>query len=160
VKPQPGPSGPVYPARTTPQNTVTYYKTAWENRDSTRIDSVLAVDYQGTSIDIGPTTETLSFVKSDEIRAAYGMANDLELSLVEVNLGSSGSWNRTSYASDPPDWAVIIIPHSQIILRFVNGDEIVVSPYRDSNEFRLKPVATTPDTTWQIVRWTETHNSP
>jgi hypothetical protein len=135
------------------------YVTAWENRDSSRVDSVLADDYQGTSTDLASgTPEVLTFTRSDEIRAVHGLRDDANLTLVDVNLGPSGSWTRTSYIGDPPDWAVMITPHVQVILRFVNGDEVVVNPAQTSNEFKLKPVATLPDTIWEIVRWSEMHN--
>ena len=157
---KPPPSGPFYPPRTTPQNTVEYYRVAWENRDSTRVDSVLAVDYEGTSTDIGSTTETLSFVKFDEIRAVHRMKDDPNLVRVEVLLGPSSSWTRTSYASDPPEWVVVLVPGADIRVLLANGDILAVSSSRGNNEFKLKPVASGPDTTWEIVRWEEIHQSP
>src|SRR5262245_44853871 len=68
-----GPIPDPYPVRNSPVAAVEYLRLSWEKRDSTRADSVLASDYQGTSTDTqtGGTT-TLSFVKSDEIRALHG----------------------------------------------------------------------------------------
>jgi hypothetical protein len=137
-----------------------YYAAAWEDRDSTRIDSVLAADYQGTSSDLGPSPETLSFVKSDEVRAVHQMKMDVDLTSVVVNFGPSSSWTRDSYPSDPADWAVIYIPSVQIELHSTSGADVVVSASRTTNEFKLKPTVSGADTTWEIVRWEEVHHSP
>ena len=132
-----------------------YYATAWQNRDSTRVDSVLAADYQGTSTD---PPLTLSFVKYDEIRALHYMALDTDLTSVQVNLGPPSSWIRDSYSSDPPDWTVILVPNAQIQLRYSTGVDVVVN--NATNKFKLKPTVVGSDTTWEIIRWEEFHNSP
>ena len=148
------------PGRTTPQRGVEYYRLAWETRDSTRIDSVLAVDYQGTSTEIGANPQMLSFVKSDEVRAVHAMKSDATITSVIVDLGPLNSWIRTSFAGDPPDWAVVIIPNPAISLRYADGSELAVSPSNEEVEFKLKPTAAGLDTTWQIIRWKEVHQSP
>jgi hypothetical protein len=146
--------------RDTPQHTVEYYRLAWQDRDSTRIDSALTADYQGTSTDIGVISETISFIKSDEIRATHAMKNDDTLRSVSVDFGPSSSWTRTSYAGDPPDWSVVVVPSSAITLMYANGDVITVSPSNDQNLFKLKPTTVVgTDTTWQVIRWQEIHNS-
>jgi hypothetical protein len=155
VKPQQVP-----PVRTTPKASAEYYRLAWQSRDSTRIDSVLADDYQGTSIDMGSTTETLTFTKSDEIRAVHNMKDDQNLVSVSVDFGPQNYWRLDSHLEDPPEWVVVIIDNPYIRLSWASADEVFVSPNSTSEEFKLRPLASGPDTTWEIVRWKEVHTSP
>jgi hypothetical protein len=76
-----------------------------------------------------------------------------------VDFGPSNSWIRTSYESDPPDWAVVIIPSTTILLSYTIGIDVAVLPSNDQNLFKLKPTVAGTDTTWQIIRWQEIHNS-
>ena len=136
-----------------------YYRVAWEDRDSTRIDSVLAADYQGVSTDLeSGTPEVLTFTKSDEIRAVHNMKNDTHISNVTVDLGPSSSWTRTSSVSDPPEWAVMIINAFTILVQENAGSDMAVNSTHTSMEFKLKPTVSGTDTTWQIIRWSEVHN--
>lgn len=155
------PPPPAYSTRTTPQSTVDDYRLAWENRDSTEVQLVLADDYEGTSTDVssgGP--EILTFTKSDEVRAVHSIKADATVNRVTVNFGPMSSWTRDSYPVDPPGWAVIIVHNVQVIIHSNIGNDLVVSPYATSNEFKLKPTVTGADTTWQIVRWSEMHTGP
>jgi hypothetical protein len=134
---------------------------AWERRDSTEIQLVLADDYEGTSTDIsagGP--EILTFTKSDEVRAVHNMRADATLTRMEVNFGPMSSWIPDSYAGDPQGWVVLHVHDVSIRLLWASGDEVVVSPSSTDNEFKLKPVALGTDTTWQIVSWKEVHTTP
>ncbi len=109
---------------------------------------------------MGSTTETLDFLKSDEIRAIHGMNYDSTLTSVSVNFGQQGSWILDSNPLDPPGWVVVIIDNPYIRLSWAPADEVVVSPNSTSEEFKLRPLASGPDTTWEIVRWKEVHTSP
>jgi hypothetical protein len=108
---------------------------------------------------MGPVTETLTFTKSDEIRAVHNMKLDADLTRVTVDLGHSSSWIRDSYAGDPPGWAVLTVPTSHILLSYASGSDLATS-INSSNEFKLKPIVSGADTTWQIVRWKEIHTGP
>ncbi len=136
------------------------YRVAWVNRDSSRIDSVLSDDYQGTSTEIGTNPSTLTFFKSDEIRAVRNMEGDSNLLSVSVSFGPSSSWIRDSDPGDPPGWVVLHVPDVSIRLLWASSNEIIVSPSSTDNEFKLKPVALGTDTTWEIVRWKEVHTTP
>lgn len=157
AKPQPPVIEPP-PGRTTPQQGVEYYRLAWENRDSTRVDSVLAAGYQGTSTEIGPNPVTLSFVKSDEIRALHNMKDDVSITQVTLDFGPPSSWTQTSDPGDPPGWALVIVHNFQILINRYGGSDLAVSSSSGTTmEFKLEPTASGTDTTWQIVRWKETY---
>lgn len=132
---------------------------AWENRDSTAADSVLADDYQGSSTDIGTTTTTISFVKSDEIRALHGLKDDPKNTRLTMSFGSENSWVLDQYPGDPPDWVVVVVNDPAILLSQTDGD-LSVSPNLTSFEFKTKPVVEGSETLWQVVRWKEVHNNP
>jgi hypothetical protein len=150
-----------YPLRNSPVAAVDYLKLAWANRDSTHADSVLASDYQGTSTDNGETViTTISFVKSDEMRALHGLKDDPAITSLSMDFGPQLSWRLDQYPNDPADWVVVIIDNPYIQLRTVNGlNDFDVSPSRTSFEFKTKPVVEGSRTLWQVVRWEEIHDS-
>ncbi len=154
-----GPIPDPYPLRNTPFNAVEYLRLSWEKRDSTRADSVLADDYQGTSTDNGTTVTTISFVKSDETRALHGLKDDTNITSLSMSFGPQQSWRLDQYPNDPPDWVVVIIDNPYIQLRSVSGNDFDVSPDKTSFEFKTMPVVEGSRTLWQVVRWEEIHNS-
>lgn len=143
-----------YPVRSTPQNALLYYKAAWENRDSTRVDSVLADDYAGASTDLSGTS---TFSKADEIRIMRRMHEDPNVTGVVVDLRNPATWIRQSYAGDPPDWIALDLPSPRIEVFYV-FDEILADQ-STFMEFKFRPAsparASPTDTLWSIVRWTE-----
>jgi hypothetical protein len=156
----PDPPPPPPPVRDTPANAVEYLRLAYENRDSTAADTVLADDYQGNSTDHGTTTTTLSFVKSDEIRALHGLKDDLEITKIGMNWGTPTSWILDQYAGDPPDWVVVKISAPNILVQKTTGSDLAVSSTNLTTfEFKTKPVVSGSQTLWEVVRWTEIHNA-
>jgi hypothetical protein len=144
-----------YPIRSSPENAVLYYKAAWENRDSTRIDSVVAADYVGTSSLHGSPLP--DFSQADEIRAVGGIELDPEVFGVSINLGSPSLWIRQTYASDPAGWIALDLPHVDVRVYTTSAD--LVANTATFMEFKLRPTTPAPtsptDTLWSIVRWTE-----
>jgi hypothetical protein len=163
TKPKP-PSGPSYPARSTPKNAVLYMSIAYANRDSVRTDSVYAGEYTGSSTDMtDPGSETLSFTKSDEVRHVGAMALSSDITDVVMDLNPPATWPQSHYVSDPSDWVTIQIPYFKIEVREASDNGFTatsLSPYATwVFEFTLKPTTPDPssptDTTWTIVRWAE-----
>jgi hypothetical protein len=150
-----------YPAPTSPDSALLIYKYAWERKDSTKIDSILATDYMGTSTDQSdPGGPTLTFFKYDEVRVVHHLQQDSNVGQISVNFGPPISWSRFSYESDPPGWRSIRIPQSQIVVELQSGEALVAD---DSAvmEFKMKPAAISgTDTTWAIVRWQEVRTGP
>jgi len=134
------------------------------NRDSVVTASVYADEYQGSSIDMtDPNAVTLQFTKGDEVRVVGAMAMSSSITFVKMDLYVQASWLQTHDAGDPPGWATIQIPSYRIQINdLIEGDYLVQAPSSGISqifEYTLKP--TTPDsssptdTTWTIVRWTE-----
>src|SRR5712671_5405190 len=152
---------PKYPPRTTPRRAVEYLRAAWENRDSTRADTVYTADYQGTSTDQSdPIPSTLSFAKSDEVRAIGGLQLDPVITTVSLDFHDSTTWITESFPGDPPDWVVVTVPNKPTILVTKSNAADLKVTGTDRFEFKTQPVTAGGQTLWQIVRWTEVHNTP
>lgn len=148
------PAAPRYFTPSAPESTVLNYALAWERRDSTMIASVLTDDYAGTSVDMtDPSPATLTFTKSDEIRAVGGLALDSGVSRVDVNLG--GPWIRINSPGDPPEWKIIQRTGVMLSITYANSNDLHSN--NSTLEFKLKPIASGSDTTWKIIRWSEVH---
>jgi hypothetical protein len=151
-----GGGGTVYPPRNSPENAILYLKAAWENKDSVRVDSVYAEDYLGTSVwqsDPGGSV-SLSFAKTDEVRAVGGLYLDQQISNVTLDFKPPSGWQKYQYSSDPPSYIAINIPYPKISV--TRGETTYEVTETTSFEFTLKPVASAPDDTlWEIIRWNE-----
>jgi hypothetical protein len=158
----------VAPDRSTPKNTLLRMNFAVEHRDSVITESVYADDYQGSSIDLtDPIAATLQFTRSDEVRAVGAMATSSSIIQISMDLYSPTGWFQSHDAADPPGWVTIQIPSFNIYINDLNGGEYLArAPSNGVTqvfEYTLKP--TTPDsssptdTTWTIVRWTESRAS-
>jgi hypothetical protein len=153
----PPPPPAVYPPRDSPVNAVEYLRVSWQERDSTRADSVLAADYQGTSTEVGSSPSTLSFVKSDEIRALHNFKDDNSVTKVTMDFGPTGSW-IPEIRPDHPDWVVVPIRQFTILINRNSGsDDAVSSSNSTTIEFKTRPVTSGSQTLWEVVRWTEVH---
>jgi hypothetical protein len=157
VGPRVDPPVPSYSSRSEPVSTVLDYALAWERRDSVQIDSLLAVDYEGTSTDIGLISETLSFTKANEVRAVGGLRLDATVTTVSVQLGPPSSWTFDTNPADPSEWVTIGVPNPRIYVGSTSFSDVTVA--HSTCSFKLKPIASGPDTTWVIVRWTEIHTN-
>lgn len=148
---------PPAPPRKTAHGAIQYLIYAWTYRDSLCADTVYTADYQGTSVDANDPTgsQTLSFAKSDEVRALGGVALSQEVSKVYMDFHLESTWTDQKYAGDPPDWVAIQINKPSITIDLVGGSSLVAND-SDFFEFKVKPQVVAPgDTLWQIVRWTE-----
>ena len=155
------PPPPEYPVRISPIKAVEYLQLAWQDRDSVRADSVLNVEYQGTSAEIGTTNPgTLSFVKSDEIRALHNLKENPDVSKLEMTFPPQASWILDQYLGDPLDWVVVKVNGPSIKLTESDGDILTVSPSNTTFEFKARPITSGAQTLWEVVRWLEVHNSP
>jgi hypothetical protein len=150
-----------YPIRNSPINAVEYLRLAWQDRDSTHADSVLAGDYHGTSTDEGTTgTTTLSFLKSDEMNALHRLKDELTITSLTMDFRQPGSWSLEQYPGDPPDWVVVKVENPNIQMNTTNNNTIyTVSPNKTTFEFKTTPVTSGSQTLWQVVRWEEIHDS-
>ena len=148
------PPGPVLlPRRTSPQNAVLYFKAAWEVRDSSAVDTLLAGGYTGTSVDVNdPGSGTLSFSRDDEIRAVGGLYLDQEVSFVQLDFKAPSTWVPIEYSSDPPDYVTISVPYPSISV--TKGPTTYILGEVQAFEFTMAPEPGTPGI-WQVVRWKE-----
>ncbi len=148
---------PEYPPRDTPARSVLYLKAGWEDMDSTRADTVFASTYQGTSLDRSdPSTGTLTFYKSDEIRALWGLKNDPLVRKITMIFPDSSLWTQFHDIADPADYVTMQINDPSMFLeRSDNQDQGVHSK---TFEFTARTVVEGGKTLWQIVRWNETHD--
>ncbi|HKQ20272.1 MAG TPA: hypothetical protein VJW75_11055 [Candidatus Eisenbacteria bacterium] len=155
----------VYLPRDTAARAVEYLSLAWENRDSVRIDSVYADDYEGTSVDLVDQAQpSFIFHKSDEVHSVGALAQATEITYVDMDL-KVGTWNEFHYSTDPPDWWTVQVPYFKIEVRDVLGNGFsATSPKTGESwifEFTLRP--TYPSwangaPVWEIVKWVESRN--
>jgi len=158
VKPRPPITTlPIYPSPSQPESVLIRYQLAWELRDSVMIDTVIAADYTGTSIDLTDSyPTTIPFSKSDEVRIVGAMKLDPLMRQVSVDLYPP-LWTREAIFSDPPEWVTIRIPDLRVEIS-TGLDEILATGQYDCT-FTFRPITPAPnsptDTTWAIVRWKE-----
>ncbi|HEX7077136.1 MAG TPA: hypothetical protein VF363_01810 [Candidatus Eisenbacteria bacterium] len=147
----------VYPPRNTPKNAVLYLKAAWENRDSTRADTVYAVNYTGTSSVEG--VSDLTFGRLEEIRALGGVQIAQSVTRVTFDFHDPSTWIRQEYATDSSTWVAYSIPAPRIEVDQLSGS--LVADQSTFFEFTMRPYVVAPgDTLWQIVRWVERNPAP
>lgn len=166
IGPELPPAPFVYPDRSTPEHALLYMAAAFERRDSVRTDSVYADDYEGTSVDMTePFPATFTFHKSDEVGIVGEMALSNSIIYIRVDFGPQNTWSRVQYASDPPEWVTLQIPHF-----IIDVNDAVLGEFRTSApspgvsqifEFSLRPTfpngpSGTP--VWEIVRWVESRS--
>lgn len=144
-------------SRATPQDVLESLIRAYETRDSTEYRKLYALDYLGGSYDTSSAgaIDPGTFTWADEVRHIQKLRQDNNILGVNLDLGSRGTWVRTS-ATGGEGWAEITIfnPHLQI-------DTSIDSYVLTSNEvftFTFAPdtaAASPTDTLWTIVRWFE-----
>lgn len=156
----------VYPVRNTPKNAVLYLTYAWEDRDSVRIDSVYADDYEGTSIDlVDPANPSFIFHKSDEVRTVGAMALTQNIQTIDVDFALPAGWIEGNYASDPPEWRYVQIPSPNIYIHDIVEGEYRARPQGGETwifEFTLRPTypnGTAEEAVWEIVKWVESRST-
>ncbi|HKQ18197.1 MAG TPA: hypothetical protein VJW75_00490, partial [Candidatus Eisenbacteria bacterium] len=122
---------------------------AFSNLDSVRTDSVYADDYEGRSTDlVDPSQPTFVFDKALEIKVVAAMAQSSAITYVGVDFLHPSTWNRFSYATDPPEWVTIQVPYFRIEVRDFADGFTALSPVAGVTqvfEFTLRPI--TPDPT-------------
>lgn len=158
VKPQPPITTlPIYPSPSQPESVLIRYALAWQLRDSVMIDTVIASDYAGSSIDLTDTyPTTIPFSKSDEVHIVGQMKLDPSLTGVGVELYPM-LWTREVNASDPSEWVTIRVP--QLRIEIGRGADYILATGQYDCTFTFRPITPAPnsptDTTWAIVRWKE-----
>jgi len=162
---EPEPPVFTYPDRSTPKNTVMRMAAAFERRDSVVTGSVYSDTYEGSSTDNYPFPgETLTFTRADEVRTVGAMALANRV-YVDMELYSFATWRQIHYAGDPTGWVTLQIPYFRISVQDTHGDGFNVNPTYNETwvfEFTLEPTpdsSSPTDTTWTIVRWTESRAS-
>jgi len=155
----------VYPPRDTAARAVYYLSLAWSQRDSVRIDSVYADDYEGTSVDlVDPAAPSFIFHKSDEVHSVGALAQATEITYTNMEL-NLGTWNEFHYDTDPPDWWTVQVPFFKIEVKDVDGNGFAATSPKAGEawifEFTLRP--TYPSwangaPVWEIVKWVESRN--
>ena len=159
------PKDPItYPARNTPAGSILYLTIAWSNRDSVRIDSVYASDYEGSSVDLTDNagSTTLVFRKSDEVHTVGALARSSEINYTNMNFNLASTWTEVQYSSDPPEWVTVQIPQFKIEVRDIHDVGYAATSPADGEtwifEFTLRPTYPNGPSAlpvWEIVRWVE-----
>ena len=157
---EPPPTPPVYPILSDPFNVMYAYKTAYEHRDSTKMEEIYDDNYQGESIDQSNpgSIEHLFFDKATEVSSVGAMAKAFTISNVTLQLPPA--LLRETDLSDPPGWAMINLGVSTVHLEVSDGGTTrFIESNKESFIFKFIPAtpdSTSPtDTTWKIVRWSE-----
>lgn len=148
---------PSYPPRDTPARAVLYLEAGWEDLDSTRADTVFASTYEGTSVNRSdPGTGTLTFYKSDEIRALWGLKHDPEVRRITMTLPDTSLWTTYHDISDPADYVTMQINDPAMLLE--RTDDQNQGVHSKTFEFTARTKVEGGKTLWEIIRWTETHD--
>jgi hypothetical protein len=155
------PPPPVYPALSDPYNVMAAYKTAYEHRDSVEIKALYDDGYIGQLTDNANPSNNATFNKSNEVQSVAAMARSH--TIVSVQLTLPPALTRYTDLADPPGWATINLPPTSVTLQIDDTpDSYQINPANETFVFKFvptTPVSTSPtDTTWKIIRWTETAN--
>lgn len=149
---------PIYPQLVNPFDVLLALSMAYENKDSTEISLIYDSQYIGTSFD-QIDNSTLTFTKADEVHHVAALAKIPDITSVAFRYPPSQ--NRYDDLADPPGWATIQFQqdvHVEInvllgtsYFLFGSGETIIF-------KFLPTPDSSSPtDTTWKIIRWSETH---
>jgi hypothetical protein len=146
-----------YPDLSTPQNAVLNLKYAWERRDSARTLLIYDDAYVGESTD---KDGTILFSKDQEVAALGAISQSQDVQSVSFSLRPETTWVRLSYPTDDAGWTAIQLQGVNIQVDDAAKGTLIASS-ANFFEFKLVPTldaASPTDTTWKIVRWTETRN--
>jgi len=148
--------------RFTPRQAVEYLRHSWADRDSTRADSIYAVDYEGNSVDLAdPASGTFTFFKSDEVRAINGLKNDANVVRLDMDFPADTlGWEMFSDAADPPEWVGVQVRGPLIYVYYVDSRNDLIVSGSKTLEFKTRPVQVGSQTLWEVVRSTEVHDDP
>ncbi len=151
--------GPQYLLSSTPQNVLINLQLSYSGRDTTEYKTLYDDNYVGTSTD-QLDGSALNFTKSDEVGHVSALAR--HTSITNVSLTLPPSLLRFTDGVDPPGWATVqFAPGVGFNVEINDTPSSLYMTSNTTNEFKFIP--TTPaagsptDTTWKIVRWTETH---
>jgi len=154
---------PQYVVPFQPENVLLNLTLAYSHKDSVECQVVYDSSYVGTSQDLNdpPGTTPFSFTYTDEVHHVGALYHNPSISSVSFDIGPQSSWTRLA-SDDPghPDWAVIQIAGSSLIIEVTDGQ--TVWQVKASTEFfvfsfkPITPAAGSPtDTLWKIAKWTE-----
>lgn len=145
---------PPPPDMKTPQHAIVWLQDAWQRRDSVATKAVYDDNYVGTSID-QTDNSTLTYTKNNEVSVVGSMQRRTEITSVAMTLQPESLWVRLTYPSDPADWTAIQLKGVNIQVDDT-GLGTLVANSASFFEFKLIPTVVGADTTWKIIRWTET----
>ena len=150
------PPGPKYLELTSPQNVLQALQTAYQTRDTVETKLLYDSNYIGISEDLSNPAQSLTFSRYDEVQHVATLAQSSTISSIVLDMGPSSSWTRLS-SDDPshPEWAMISI--SSWFVEIYDGSTGYQAQSTNPMVFAFTPTVAAPgDTTWKIVRWTET----
>ena len=157
--PDPNPR-PVYPVPQSPEVVLDNLSSAYANRDSTEYKSLFDSSYVGISenVVLGTVDE---FRYADEVMHIAALARKASITSVAFTFGT-----LLRFPSDDPahpEWALIPMPGDGVKVQVDDGeDSWQATGTNEYFQFTFKPTTPAPssptDTTWQIIRWKETHS--
>jgi len=144
----------------TPSLVLTAMEDAYTAKDSVGYTRLFDAAYQGLSFNPNdPGVPRIDFNWADEQLHIQKLAEKPTITTISLNFGLNVTWY--SDLGDPPGWATIQRKSSASTLSITDGDNTYILPNDDLIEFKLIPTTPAPssvtDTTWKIIRWTETH---
>lgn len=143
-----------YPLLNTPQSVLLNLKLAWQNRDSSRTQQLYDPDYTGTAPNPDPGFPTsFSYTRSDEVHVVGVLQNDPNVTGTFMELRAESTWVQLHNEGDPLEYTTIQLLKGVTLEVFTTSTTFEAST--SFIEYTFKPYVTDTDTTWKIIRWTE-----
>lgn len=147
----------MYPALINPNSVLEALYKAYDAKDSVEIKLIYDQDYRGISFDPANQNQLPTIYKSDEVRHIQAL-HAAGPAPISVDLVFPSNTTRETDLSDPPGWTTIKIQGMILTIDDPNKGDVFHLVANETWEFKFSPTlntASSTDTTWQIVRWTE-----
>jgi hypothetical protein len=150
--------GPKYAPSSTPSNTLHNLALAYQSRDTLEYDSLFDAAYIGQSIDTHYPDSPYVFSKTDEALHIRALFRSHTIAAIIMQIPPV--LTRYTDAADTLGWATITLPSGVTYIEIDDTPDSYIVNHNDAMTFKFRPTSPSPgsptDTTWHIVRWTET----
>jgi hypothetical protein len=149
-----------YLAPISPQNVLQNLVKAYNGRDSIETMALYDDQYVGSSTSSDPTAPypPYEFNKAMEVSHVHALHDNPNIVNVAIDLGAPATWLVLSPDANDPEWPIIYTNYQSIEIRDASKSLIYQSSNRQI-QWKFKPTAHAgSDTTWAVIRWTETAN--
>jgi len=152
------PPPPTYGANLAPESVLVNLARAYQNRDTLEYASLYDDSYTGSSLDnLDPNAQVIPFTKADEARHIASLAQSTSITSITLTLRPTVTTGAHYHDNgDPPGWSTIQDPFLRLTID-ANPTSYDVPLTDDKIFFKFipTPVASSSDTTWKIIQWTE-----